>query len=149
MRFRIILIVVFAICGVGLFFAGRLWEPRGIQRQVGGRTAGDASVDKIIDSLFDRYHIDKASIRTRHVAIAGKTFTRIEQRCAAPPGFLGLVFNHELSARLAPIGAHVVAVEHTKDNSLTVFIVKDHAVIRSLIVAFSTPSGESSPGSGM
>ena len=149
MRPRIIVIGVFAVCGIGLFLAGRVLDSPGTADRAGASAAGDGAVTRAIDLLFDRYHIDKGAVRTRRVAIPGRGFARIEQRCAAPPGFLGLMFNHDLSTRLAQVGARVIAVEHTKDNSLSVYVVSGHTVIRSIVFALPPSSGGSSPRAGM
>lgn len=149
MKSRILLVVVFAACGAVLFFAGRLQESPPKGGAAPAHIPDDGAIARVIDTQFERYHIDKESVRTRRVAVQGNMFARVEQRVTAPSGFLGLVFNHDLNLRLMPTGARVVAIEHSKDNILAMHVVKDHAVVRSIVIALSLASGANAPRTGM
>ncbi len=90
-----------------------------------------ARVGGIVDSLFAQYGIRASKVRTWEVH-AGGTPVRIEQRIPVPPAFVSVSFNRDLNDRLVSLGAHVVAVEHAKENTVMMHIVKDGLTIRTL-----------------
>ena len=92
-----------------------------------GREAGAA-----VDSLLGRFGVGRETIRTRGAKAGGEPTGRIEERIPVPPGFRSLEFNHALARRLAPLGMSVVATERSKDDAVTMHIVRGGVTIRSL-----------------
>jgi hypothetical protein len=146
---RILLAVGFALCGALLGVAGSLLGFPEDRRNEGHSSGTESAVVQAVDSLLARYRIEKGSVRTRQMTLSGGIAARVEQRFAAPSGFYGLAFNHALGVRLAPAGAHVVAIEHAKERTMTLHIVNKHAVVRSIVVTMPPPLPGKLPDAGM
>ena len=93
---------------------------------------GAPAVHDVIDSLFARYRIDRGSIKTWRVQTPDRKFARVEQRVPVPPDFISVKFNHDLNQRLAEHGARVIATERTKENLVTMHILQDNVIVRSI-----------------
>lgn len=98
----------------------------------GARRAADEAVIAAIDSLCPLYGIDVSRARTWKATAAGVPTGRIEEKIPVPPGFRSLEFNHALAVRIAPFGAGIVATERSKENSVTMHVVRGGTTIRSL-----------------
>ena len=70
--------------------------------------------------------------RTWTVRIPGTTLTRTEKRVSVPREFDSIEFNHTLSKHLAPLGAHVVATERSKEATVTMHIVAGGETVYSV-----------------
>jgi hypothetical protein len=97
-----------------------------------GRRAADAAVTAAIDSLCPLFGVDASLARTWKASAAGVQTGRIEERIPVPPGFRSLEFNHALAVRIAPLGAGIVATERSKENSVTMHVVRGGTTIRSI-----------------
>ena len=89
--------------------------------------------EAIVQRLLTQHGVDLKKLKTRKVASGDKSFVRIEQRVAVPPEFNTLNFNHELSERLADIGASVVATEKSEDKTVTMHIKNNGVIVQSLV----------------
>jgi len=96
------------------------------------RRGAEAGIAAAIDSLCPVYGIDAGRIRSWKATAAGSPTGRIESRIPVPAGFRSLEFNHALASRIAPLGAGVVATERSKENSVTMHVVRGGVTIRSL-----------------
>jgi hypothetical protein len=96
------------------------------------RRAAESGIAAALDSLFPAFGIDAGTVRSWKATAAGGPTGRIEARIKVPPGFRSLEFNHALARRIAPFGAGVVATERSKENTVTMHIVRDGMTIRSL-----------------
>ena len=103
------------------------------------RRTAEARIAATIDSLLPQFGIAPGSARTWKATAAGGPTGRTEQKVSVPPAFRSLEFNHALASAIARVGAGVVAVERSKDNSVTMHIVRGGMTIRS--IRFVTQSG--------
>lgn len=129
---RLVVASVLALCAILLTAAGLMTGGRGPSESPAGRKAAEAGIARAIDSLCPLYAIDARRIRSWKATAAGEPTGRIEEKISVDPGFRSLEFNHELAARIAPFGAGVVATERSKENSVTMHVVRGGATIRSL-----------------
>jgi hypothetical protein len=122
-----------ALCAILLTAAGLITggESRPSETPA-GRKAAEAGIAAAIDSLCHLYAIDARLVRTWKASAAGEPTGRIEEKIPVDPGFRTLEFNHALAVRIAPFGAGVVATERSKENSVTMHVVRGGATIRSL-----------------
>jgi hypothetical protein len=91
-----------------------------------------------IDTTLSRFGIDRESVHTWRVQVPGMKSGRVESRVIVPPAFASLAFNHELNNHLAQYGAHVVATERSREQSVTMHIVKDGVTVRSMTFVLGT-----------
>lgn len=132
LRRRLVTASVLALCAILLSAAGLITRGRGPSETPGARRSAEAGIAAAIDSLCPLYAIDAHLIRSWKATAAGEPTGRIEERIPVGPGFRSLEFNHALAARIAPFGAGVVATERSKENSVTMHVVRGGATIRSL-----------------
>jgi hypothetical protein len=122
-----------ALCAILLTAAGLITgEESRPSETPAGRKAAEAGIAAAIDSLCHLYAIDARLVRTWKASAAGEPTGRIEEKIPVDPGFRTLEFNHALAVRIAPFGAGVVATERSKENSVTMHVVRGGATIRSL-----------------
>jgi hypothetical protein len=134
LRGRVLVAGILAVTAVVLLvvvIAGRGSEgdPRG--------TIADAhdegkAIAAAFDTLFTQYRIDRAAVRTWHAGSARQKLARMEQRVTVPAAFPTLEFNHRLNALLEKVGAHVTATERTRDNIVTMHVVRRGVIVRSV-----------------
>jgi len=117
---------------VFLLVGDRLVGPGAEQTLTAVPTQDAAGIQEVVDTLFGRYGVDRTAVKTWRVTMPDKTPLRMEQRIPVPSNFPSLVFNHDLNRRLAPFGAHVIATERTKENTITMHIVTSGTTIRSM-----------------
>ena len=115
-----------------LFVGERFVGPRDEQSLAAVPVGDAAGIQGVIDTLLQRYGVDRAVVKTWRVTTPEKVPVRIEQKIPVRSDFLSLVFNHDLNRRLAPYGAHVIATERTKENTITMHIVRGGMTIRSM-----------------
>lgn len=131
LRRRAYLALVLAVSSLLL-----LWAYNVIPRAQAGNAVDRATAAKAIavavDILCTRHGFGPASIKTWRASAGGTSLDRIEQRIWVEPGFLSLLVNRELQSLVAPVGGHVVATERTKDNVVTMHIVRNGATVRSI-----------------
>ena len=132
LRGRIMIAFALALCAILLTAAGLIMRGSVPSETPGGRRAAEAGIAAAIDSLCPLYAIDARGIRSWKTTAGGKPTGRIEEKIPVDPGFRSLEFNHALAVRIAPFGAGVVATERSKENSVTMHIVRGGATIRSL-----------------
>jgi len=138
LRLRILIAAVLALCGLGLTATDYLTTEGG-SRDTAQNRAAEAGIAASVDTMFVRYGIAMSDLKTWRATAGGRPTGRIEQRVSVGPRFLSVEFNHELNLRLGPLGAHVVATEKTRDNIVTMHIVRDGTTVRS--IAFVTDPG--------
>ena len=115
------------LTGAGLFSRGNVRQETPSARQ-----GADAGITAAIDSLCPLFGIDARRIRSWKATASGGPTGRIEEKIPVAPGFRSLEFNHALAGSIARFGAAVVATERSKENSVTMHIVRSGATIRSL-----------------
>jgi len=119
-------------CGA-LVLSIALTSARRAPRPAGSDAGGACAA--IVDSLLGRYGVDRDGIRTWAAKAGGEPTGRIEEHIPVPASFRSLEFNHALARRLAPLGMSVVATERSRDNAVTMHIVRGGVTIRSLAFA--------------
>ena len=141
LRRRMILAALLGAAALILFLIERLVMPVSAGAPAAAIAAGgeQAAFQEAIDTLLIRHGIARSSVRTWRVLSIDKKPIRLEQRVAVPREFRSLVFNAELKERLGPLGAHVVATERTREQTVTVHIVHRGMTVRS--IAFVTTAG--------
>jgi hypothetical protein len=140
-RRRALVAIALGAVALLLFLVERLATPAlpgapGRKLAAGGE---QAAFQEVVDTLLGRHGIPKSAVRTWRVLSVDKKPIRLEQRVAVPREFPSLVFNAELNQRLAPLGAHVVATERTREQTVTMHIVQGGMTVRS--IAFVTTTG--------
>jgi hypothetical protein len=132
LRRRLLIACVLAVCAILLTGAGLITRGRVFSETSAGRRSAETGIAAAIDSLCPLYAIDARLIRSWKATAAGEPTGRIEEKIPVGPGFRSLEFNHALAARIAPFGAGVVATERSKENSVTMHVVRGGMTIRSL-----------------
>jgi hypothetical protein len=89
-------------------------------------------VNELVDTLFATYGIRRPWVRSWQVHTPDRKFVRIQRRVYVPPEFVSPSFNLELNRRLAEYGARAIATERTKENTVTMHIMKDRTVVESI-----------------
>jgi hypothetical protein len=132
LRKRLVSASVLAILALLLTAAGVIGggAPRPVN--AAARHAAESGIAAVLDSLFPSFGIDPRTVRSWKATAAGGPTGRIESRIQVAPGFRSLEFNHALAGRIAPFGAGVVATERSKENTVTMHIVREGTTIRSL-----------------
>jgi len=127
---RVTAAATLAACALMLWVAGSFARhaPRGAVI-AGGK---DAAAAAAVDSLLGTFGVASGDVTTWGPKAGGAPTGRIEERIIVPPAFRSLEFNHALSRRLAPLGMSVVATERSRENSVTMHIVRGGYTIRSL-----------------
>ncbi len=134
-RRKAFLVLWLALAAAGLGIADRLLDgrPRDARPAPAAARQGSADVDQAIDTLLARYHVDPKTVRRWSILTPDKATLRREIRADVPPAFLSLGFNHDLSREVAPLGARVIATEHSKEQTVTMHVRKDGVVTRTLV----------------
>jgi hypothetical protein len=92
-----------------------------------------AAIAEGVDTLLDRYGVDRSLIRTRRILSPAQKPVRIEQQIAVVREFPTLLANDQLQELLAPAGARVLGTERTREGIVTLHVVTGGFTTRSLI----------------
>lgn len=90
------------------------------------------AVDNAVTSLLAQHGVAPGMVRTWHVGSPKKQEFRIEQRVRVSPDFVSIEFNHALGQMLAPYDIRVSATERTRERTVTMHLVLEGAVIRTI-----------------
>lgn len=133
-RWRLVVVAMLAVGSLLLFMANRITEK--IERKAAQKVTQArpllASVNEVIDTLLERYRIERTWIKSWSVLTPSRKFIREERRVYVPPRFISLDFNHDLSRELAKYDLHVVATERTKESTVSMHIINDRMIIESI-----------------
>ena len=124
-----------AVGSIVLFMANRVTdkiEKKAVLKEVLARPLLK-EVDTIIDTLLDRYQIDRKWVNSWSVWTPEKRFIREERRIYVPPSFISLDFNHDLSRALAKYDVRVVATERMKESTVSMHVLNDGMIIESIL----------------
>jgi hypothetical protein len=134
-RWRIVAVGMLVVGSLVLFMANRVTEK--IEKKSAFKKTESrpllTQVNTVIDTLLDRYQIDRKWVKSWSVFTPDKRFIREERRVYVPPNFISLDFNHDLSLALAKYEARVVATERTRESSVAMHIVSDGVTIESIV----------------
>lgn len=138
-RKRLVAAGVLAVCALLLTAAGAgAGSPAAPGTDAENRRA-ETGIAAALDSLLAQEGVVAADVRTWRATAAGRPTGRIEQRVTVGRAFLSISFNHALGLRLSPFGARVVGTEKTREQIVTMHIIRDGATIRS--ISFVTDAG--------
>ncbi len=133
---RLIIAGTLALLGVALSVADRLVPPgKSVVNDFAAAHAGGKQINAEIDALLGKYNIEPKAITTWKVMTPDKKFLRLEQRIVVPHDFASLEFNHRLSKQILPFGARVAATERSRENVVTMHIVNEGVIIRTISFA--------------
>ncbi len=90
------------------------------------------AVDNAVTTLLAQQGVAPGTVRTWRVSSPRRQEFRIEQRVRVSPDFVSIEFNHALGAALAPYDIRVSATERTREHSVTMHLVLQGAVIRTI-----------------
>ena len=105
----------------------------------GENRRAETGIAAALDSLLREESVAADVVKTWRATAAGRPTGRTEQRVTVGRGFLSISVNHALGLRLAPFGARVVGTEKTREQIVTLHIVRGGATIRS--ISFVTDAG--------
>lgn len=137
-RVRVIIIASLAACAVCLWGIERFAGPRQSTMSPAQERGTEAKLAAAVDTLLTRYGIDRSVVKTWRPMAAGRPTGRVESRAPVGAGFLSLQFNHDLNIMLEELGARVIATERTKENSVTLHIVRGGTTVRSITLVTDT-----------
>lgn len=134
---RLIIAGILALAGIALTVTDRLVPASGrtVVNDFAAAHAGSKEINSAIDALLGRYDIEPKAITTWRVMTPDRKFLRLEQRVVVPHSFASVEFNHKLSQRVLPFGARVAATERSRENVVTMHVVNDGVVIRTISFA--------------
>lgn len=89
-------------------------------------------VNEVVDTLLDRFQVDRKWVTSWNVFARDKGFIRQERRVYVPSKFVSLDFNHDLARELAPYGVRVIASERTREMSVSMHMIHERMVIESI-----------------
>jgi hypothetical protein len=138
-RRRALIATCLGIAALGLFMADMLLPGRTSMRAAALAPSTAASIQAVVDTMLSRYEIDRSAVKTWRILSTEKKPVRLEQRIPVPREFPSLVFNYQLQQLLEPLDAHVVATERSRDNIVTMHIVRNGRTVRSMVFALSIP----------
>jgi hypothetical protein len=145
---RLIVAGMLALAGIGLTVADRLVASDA------GRTvndfasahASDKDISAAVDALLGTYAIDPRTVTSWKVLTPDKKFLRLEQRVVVPHDFPSVEFNHKLTQKILPFGARVAATERSKENVVTMHVMNDGVIIRTIVFAMRPYEPSGAPG---
>lgn len=137
-RVRVIIIASLALCAASLLGIERfdLSRPRPLSPAQERET--DAMLAAAVDTALARYGVDRSGVKTWRAMAAGRPTGRVESRAPVSPEFLSLQFNHDLNVMLEQLEARVIATERTRENSVTMHIVRGGTTVRSITLVTDT-----------
>ena len=89
-------------------------------------------VNEVVDTLLDRFQVDRKWVTSWNVFTRDKRFIRQERRVYVPSKFVSLDFNHDLARGLSPYGVRVIASERTREMSVSMHMIHEGMVIESI-----------------
>lgn len=129
-RRRLVLAFALSLCALALsgvqMFGGKELEPES------GVRPNLKAIGATLDTLYERFGIDRGALRTWMARAAGVETGRMEQRIPVGRSFDAIQFNLALARALSPTGVHVVASEHSRETSVTMHIVSRRMTIWSV-----------------
>lgn len=90
------------------------------------------AVEDAVNALLAQHGVAPALVRTWRVSSPRRQEFRIEQRVRVSPDFVSIEFNRALGALLAPYDIKVSATERTRERTVTMHLVLQGAVIRTI-----------------
>jgi hypothetical protein len=137
---RLIVVIVLTVAAVLLYYFDAHSAGAVVQRPAQLPPALSAGVQSIVDTMLQRYGIPRSSVRTWNVLSVDRKPLRVAQQIEVSRNFPSLIFNDQLQRMLEGIEARVFATERSRDNIVTMHIVRRGQTIRS--IAFSLTQGE-------
>lgn len=133
-RLRVVAAVMLVVSALVLFMANRVTEKieqKSSLREVQLRPLLQ-QVNEVVDTLLDRFQVDRTWVTSWNVFTRDKRFIRQERRVYVPSKFVSLDFNHDLARGLSPYGVRVIASERTREMSVSMHMIHEGMVIESI-----------------
>jgi hypothetical protein len=92
------------------------------------------SIDGVVDSLLEEFHVDPRTVRSRPIRSQGKEQIREELHVTVPPGFVSLEFNRTLGRVMEQYGVHVIATERSHEGKVLLHIMFRGVIVRTLVL---------------
>jgi hypothetical protein len=137
LKSRLMIAGILAIAGIALSVTDRLVAAggNGIVNDFAAAHAGSKQIGAAVDALLGTYAIEPKAITTWRVLTPEKKFLRLEQRIVVPHDFASVEFNHKLSQQILPFGARIAATERSRENIVTMHILNEGVIIRTIMFA--------------
>jgi hypothetical protein len=90
------------------------------------------AVEQAVADMFATHGIAPGDVRTWRVSSPARQEFRVEQRVRVAPDFVSIEFNRALGSLLAPHDVRVAATERTRERTVTMHLVLNGAVIRTI-----------------
>ncbi len=145
-RARAAVSVLLAAAALALFIWGRPSRPESPAASWETLSGRAAEIDRDVDSVLARFHIEARSVSKRRIAIAKGGMVRIERRVLIPRELLPVQMNVALSAMAKRRDARAIASENTKENTVTIHLELDGWIIQTIILKQSGDRKISKPG---
>jgi len=133
---RIWILAGLTVVGLGLFLANRFIVPdRGADPVLPHDDSLTAAMLNVhVDSVCVLFGLDPRSGRTRRAKQESRSPARNERRFRVPPDFSTLEFNCALQTRLRPSGARVIAMERTREKTVSMSIVRNGQTLMTVVL---------------
>lgn len=134
---RLLIAGILVLLAAALTVADRLVEagPSTVVNNFAAAHEGGKQINAAVDALLDQYALGPKAITTWKVMTPDRKLLRLEQRIVVPHDFASVEFNHKLNQQILPYGARVAATERSKENTVTMHIVNDGVIIRTISFA--------------
>lgn len=146
-KLRIRIIAGLAVLSVVLGILAVVLAPRRGAERAAARTTttaavapGEAEIRRGLEAVCAEFRVPPSSFKIRDVKDRAGRRVRSEYRLRLPKNFSSAEFNHALSAKVEPWGAHVVGTERTHDRTVTLHVVRDEDTILSVILDMNEPT---------
>jgi hypothetical protein len=100
--------------------------------QPADRKMAEAEIVRAVDTVLARSGVTPKERRRWAVQVSGAQAVRVAERVKVPMSFPSVLFNKDLSDRIRPYGAHVVATERLKESTVTFHVVRAGVTLRSI-----------------
>ena len=106
------------------------------------------AVDGAVNTLLARHGVAPGQVRTWQVNSPRRQEFRIEQRVRVSSDFVSVEFNRALGDMLTPYDIRVSATERTREQTVTMHLVHQGAVIRTVTFVTDPALARSGKASG-
>ncbi|MBI1806311.1 MAG: hypothetical protein HYR76_04575 [Ignavibacteria bacterium] len=132
--FRFFTSIALAGLALGLFFMSRPKQaklPERLQHDIGEIVTG---VDRDVDSVLARFHIEKSWIRKKQVPVPNSTISRTERQVLIPHDVLPVQMTLAFNTMARRFDGRAIASENMKENSITIHIELEGYIVQTIIL---------------
>jgi len=132
--FRFLISLALACSALVLFLVNRtalVKPPEQRQRAVKEIVA---DVDREVDSVLARFHLEKEWIRKKQISIPNSSIHRTERKIMIPADVLPVQINVALNSMARRYNGRAVASENLKENSVTIHVELEGYIVQTIIL---------------